>query len=205
MDLASVLLFAAAIAVGTSTPGPTVVTLVARVLTLGRRANLPFAAGLIVGDVIWLACAVFGLAALAAQAHEVMVVLKWLGVCYLVYLAYRLWTAPVQAVEPDLATARRRQVGSAFGGLAVAIANPKTMMFYLALIPNLLDMSEVDGVTFLQLTCVLVVVYGAVQALYMAGAIRARRVLGSPAARRAVNRGSAVVLTGTAAVVAART
>ncbi|MCG8694844.1 MAG: LysE family translocator [Minwuiales bacterium] len=204
MDIFSILAFAAVIAVATATPGPTVVTLVARVLATGRSGNLAFALGLIVGDLFWLACAVFGIAAIAVHMHEVMVVLKYLGAAYLLYLAYRLWTAPPASPNAAAQSAKRRPVGAIAGGLAIAIANPKTMMFYLALLPNLIDVAAVDIGTFVRLSVVVATVYAGVLAAYMAGALRARHLFTSPRALRAVNRGSAAIMTGTAAYVATR-
>ena len=204
MEVWSALLFAAALAVAIATPGPSMVALVVRVLAQGRAHNLAFAVGLVIGDVVWLACAVFGIAAVATWMHEIMVVLKWAGVAYLVYLAYKLWTAPVAANGGPTPAGRARHLGDIGSGLVMALANAKTMLFYLALLPNLIDVTGVDTGTFLQLSLLLVVVYIGVLAVYMTGASRARRLLTTPRALRAVNRGSAVVMTGAAAVVATR-
>ena len=76
MALSAILLFAAVLAVAVATPGPTVAVLIARVLTLGPARNIGFAVGLVLGDIVWLATAVFGLAAVAEQAHGVMVALN---------------------------------------------------------------------------------------------------------------------------------
>lgn len=204
MEVWSVLVFAAALAVAIATPGPSMVALVVRVLAQGRARNIAFAVGLVIGDVIWLACAVFGIAAIATWMHEVMVVLKWAGAAYLVYLAYKLWTAPVAASGGPTPAHRARQLGDIGSGLVMAMANAKTMLFYLALLPNIIDVTGVDIGTFGQLSVLLVVVYIGVLAVYMTGASRARRLLTTPRALRAVNRGSAVVMTGAAAVVATR-
>lgn len=204
MEVWSILVFAAALAVAIATPGPSMVALVVRVLAQGRARNMAFAVGLVIGDVIWLACAVFGIAAIAIWMHEVMVVLKWAGAAYLVYLAYKLWTAPVAASGSSAPARRARHLGDIGSGLLMALANAKTMLFYLALLPNIIDVTGVDIGTFLQLSVLLVVVYIGVLAVYMTGASRARRLLTTPRALRAVNRGSAVVMTGAAAVVATR-
>ena len=98
MDLGSILLFVAAIGIANATPGPTIATFLARLISMGASQNVGFAIGLVLGDVLWMAAAVFGLAALAAEAHAIMVVLKYLGAAYILYLAYRMWTAP--AAEP---------------------------------------------------------------------------------------------------------
>jgi threonine/homoserine/homoserine lactone efflux protein len=108
---ASILLFAAVIGIANATPGPTIATFVARILTMGPARNLGFAIALVPGDVLWLAAAVFGLATVAREAHEVMVVLKYAGAAYILYLAYRMWTAP--AVDLSQASgSRRMRLGS---------------------------------------------------------------------------------------------
>jgi threonine/homoserine/homoserine lactone efflux protein len=203
MDLSAILLFAAVLAVATATPGPTVAVLVARVLTLGPARNIGFAIGLVLGDVAWLAAAVFGLAALAEQAHGVMVVLKYLGAGYLVYLAYRMWTVPA-ASPAQAAPDRKQRLGPVAGGLAMAISNPKTMLFYLALLPNLVPLADISLATFVELVLLLTLVYSGVLAAYMISASYARRLITSPRTVRYANRGSAVMMAGTAAIVASR-
>jgi threonine/homoserine/homoserine lactone efflux protein len=203
MDLSAILLFAAVLAVAIATPGPTVAVLVARVLTLGPARNIGFAIGLVLGDVAWLAAAVFGLAAVAEQAHEIMLALKYVGAGYLIYLAYRMWTAP--AANPmSGAPERKQRLGPVAGGLAMAISNPKTMLFYLALLPNLVPLADISLATFAELVALLTVVYSAVLAAYMISASYARRLITSPRTVRYANRGSAVMMAGTAAVVASR-
>lgn len=203
MEISAIIVFAIAVALGTATPGPTTVTLVARVLASGLRGSLPFGLGLVLGDIVWLACAVFGIAAMATALHDAMVVLKYAGAAYLLYLAYRLWTAPV-ASEAAPAASLRHGLRALAGGFTLAMANAKTMMFYLALIPNLIEVTRIDAATFAQLSLVLALVYAAVQVGYSLAALRARGFLASPAKRRLMNRGSAVLLSGTAAFVASR-
>lgn len=203
MDLSSTLLFAAAIGIANATPGPTIATFVARILSMGPARNIGFAIGLVLGDILWLAAAVFGLAALAAEAHEIMVVLKYAGAAYIVYLAYKMWTAP--AVSPAQGAGDKKlRLGSIAGGLSMAISNPKTMLFYLALLPNLVPLASITVAGFAELSLLLAIVYSAVLACYMASVAYARGLIASPRTLRYANRGSAVFLTGTAAIVATR-
>ncbi len=203
MDLGSILLFAAVIGIANATPGPTIATFVARILAMGPGRNVGFAIGLVLGDVLWLAAAVFGLATLAREAHEVMVVLKYAGAAYILYLAYRMWTAP--AIDLPHGSGRRRtRLGSVAGGLAMAISNPKTMLFYLALLPNLVPLTTISTGMFAELSVLLMAVYSAVLAAYMVSIAYARRLIASPRTLRYANRGSAVVMTGAAAMVVAR-
>jgi threonine/homoserine/homoserine lactone efflux protein len=203
MDVWPLLAFTLAIAIAGATPGPTIVTLVARLLAGGRANNVAFAVGLVIGDIAWLAAAVFGVAALAAYAHEVMVMLRYLGAAYLIFMAYKMWTAPVESA-PVAAGPRRAGLHGALGGLGVALSNPKTMMFYLALVPNLIDVTTVPLLGFVELASVITVILGAILAFYIAAAERARRLFRSKRAMRGVNRGASVMMAGTAVVVATR-
>src|SRR5215213_9273901 len=97
MDLAGLILFATALLVAAASPSPGIAAIVARVLGRGTGGAVAFSAGLALGDVVWLSFAIIGLTAIAQAFHEVFVVIKFAGAAYLLYLAYRLWTAPVAA------------------------------------------------------------------------------------------------------------
>jgi threonine/homoserine/homoserine lactone efflux protein len=185
--------------------------LVARVLSRGRDGNLGFAIGIIAGDVVWMGAAVFGLAALASAAHEAMVVLKYLGAAYLLYVAWKMWTAPATVPDetalgatPARGTAALGLGRGIAGGLAVALANPKTMMIYLALIPTIIEISDVGVPQYLGLATIIIVVYSVVLFLYINAAHRARAMFRSPRALKLINRGSGTMMAGAAAVVATR-
>ena len=112
MDLSSLLIFAAALVVAAGSPGPSIAALVARVIAKGWRDVLPFLAAMWIGEAIWLSLAVFGLAFVAQTFHLAFVIVKWVGVAYLVFLAWKMWTAPV-------AVQRRRAAGQGFAGQIV--------------------------------------------------------------------------------------
>ena len=99
MSLSSLLIFAAALFVAAGSPGPSIAALVARVIAKGWRDVLPFLAAMWIGEAIWLSLAVFGLAFVAQTFHFAFVMLKWAGVAYLVFLAWKMWTAPVAVRE----------------------------------------------------------------------------------------------------------
>src|SRR5215475_9309473 len=125
MDLAALVLFAGTLLVAAASPGPGIAALIAQVVGKGPEGATSFAAGLILGDLVWLAVAILGLAVVAQTFHEVFLVIKYVGAGYLVYLAYRMWTAPAEPHE--LAADRRRdRHGRMFlGGLALTLGNPK--------------------------------------------------------------------------------
>lgn len=204
MSLWPLLSFTLAISIAGAMPGPTNIAVVARVLARGVGGIVPLLIGLVLGDIVWLACSVFGAVALATEAHQVMVVLKYLGAAYLAYLAIKMWTAPAEALETrDLAVPRSGWRGI-FGGLAMGLSNPKTMLFYLALVPNLIDVAQLGPMGFAELCAVVTLVLAAVFTVYVTLAGRARGLFRSARAMRLVNRGSGAVIAGTALVVATR-
>ena len=91
--------FALVYMLAVASPGPGVAAIVARVLGRGTRGAPAFILGFLVGDLIWFTFAATGLAMLAQTAYAVFVVVKFAGAAYLLYLAYRLWTAPRDAAR----------------------------------------------------------------------------------------------------------
>jgi threonine/homoserine/homoserine lactone efflux protein len=204
MDLAGLVVFGTALLVAAASPGPGIAALVARVLGRGPRGAVAFSAGLAVGDVVWLACAVVGLAALAEAFHGLFLAIKYGGVAYLAYLAYRIWTAPVEARALAAETAREHPFRLFLAGLALTLGNPKVMVFYLALLPTILDLSRVTLWGFAELVGVTLSVLALVFAAYALAAARARRLFTSPKALRALNRATGAAMAGAAVAIAAR-
>ena len=201
LDAATLALFAAALAIAAGSPGPSIAALVARVIARGPGSVMPFLAAMWIGEAIWLTCAVSGLAVIAQTFQLAFTLLKWAGVGYLLYLAWRMWTAPTAGTGlPDADTPLRL-----FGaGLAVTLGNPKIMVFYLALLPSLLDLSSVTLLGWAELIAVMAVVLVTVDLVWVLGAARARRLFQTHAGRRLANRLSAGLMAGAAGAIAAR-
>ena len=194
--------FAVVFAFAAASPGPAVAAVLARVIAKGSSGMVFFVLGLMLDDLIWLSAAVFGLAALAALFQPLFLVLKYLGAAYLLFLAWKLWHAPAIAASAE--PVRGQGVRLFGGGLLLAMGNPKTMLFYLALLPTLIDLPSLNAVGFAELAAVVAVVFVAVFTAYVVLAVQARRVFTSPRAIRLVNRTSGVAMAGAAAAVAVR-
>jgi threonine/homoserine/homoserine lactone efflux protein len=203
MSLSSLLIFAAALFVAAGSPGPSVAALVARVIAKGWRDVLPFLAAMWIGEAIWLSLAVFGLAFVAQTFHYAFVALKWAGVAYLIWLAWKMWTAPVAVKEGELPRSDS-PAKLFFAGMAVTLGNPKIMMFYLALLPTIIDLGSVTVLGWAELTVTMVLVLIAVDFAWAAAAAQARRLLKSARAMRIANRVSAGTMAGAAAAIATR-
>lgn len=139
----------------------------------------------------------------AQTFHFAFVVVKWVGVVYLAWLAWKMWTAPVEAKEGTLP----REDPPAklfFAGMAVTLGNPKIMMFYLALLPTIIDLGSVSMVGWVELTATMAVVLVAIDLTWVLAASQARKLLRSKRAMKIANRISAGTMAGAAAAIAAR-
>lgn len=204
MDLAGLLLFSSALFIAAASPGPGIAAIVARVLGRGPKGAVAFSIGVALGDVVWLSFAILGLAALAQTFHGVFLAIKYLGAGYLLYIAYKLWTAPAARQEVETNVKAEHPAKLFLAGLAVTMGNPKVMVFYLALLPTFLDLTRIDLLGFAELVAATLTVLGVVFAGYIALAARARRLFTSPRAIRILNRTTGTVMASAAAAVAAR-
>lgn len=198
-------IFALALAVGAGSPGPSVAALVSRVLTRGLRDVLPFLAALWLGEAVWLTLVVAGLSAAAQAFGTAFAILKYAGVAYLLLLAWRMWHAPT-STGPDVAAApSERQPWRLFAaGFLVSLGNPKNMVFYVALLPSVVDLGHVGVVGWAELVATMMAVLAAVDLTWAAAAAGARRWLVDSRRMRTVNRVGASMMAGAAAAVAAR-
>jgi threonine/homoserine/homoserine lactone efflux protein len=203
VDLTSLFIFAVALVVAAGSPGPSIAALVARVIARGSGGVLPFLLAMWIGEALWLSLAVWGLFAVAETFHLLFVVIKWVGVAYLLYLAWRMWTAPVvvaSAALPDT----REPWRLFFAGFAVTVGNPKIMLFYVALLPTIIDVTNVGVPGWAELVFVMFAVLVAVDLAWVGAAAQARRLLRSRRAMRAANRAGAGAMAGAAVAIATR-
>lgn len=203
ISLAHLVVFAAIYAAAVASPGPGIAALVARVLAVGMRGIGAFVAGFIVGDLVWFAVAAGGFSLMAQAFAPLLVALKYAGAIFLAVLAFKAWTSRVDAI--DAAPLRDEGALRLFaGGLAVTLGNPKVILFFLALLPTVVDLDRVDALGLAELGATIVLVLGTVLSGYVLAAERARRVMTSVRARRLLNRGAGMVMAGAAVAIASR-
>ncbi len=218
MNSYSLLSFALILGLGIALPGPTMLALVTRVLTQGLRGCLELCLGLLASDMVWLACAIFGFAALGQLPPIFFALLKWGGCAYLACLAWGMWrsASPAQAVELNeqmgqvvphgdaMASMGNSRAASLLAGLWLGLSNPKTALFYLALLPTLLQLRSMDLPSGLMLAGVVLLVYGSILAAYVGLATQLRTYFESPGAIRRLQRIGSVMMLGVAAAFALR-
>ena len=203
MTLTGFLTYSAALALAAAVPGPGIVAMVARGLGSGFRATLPMALGIGLGDLVYLTAAVMGLAFIAQTFGLVFMAFKYAGAAYLMYLAYIFWTAGVGINHVE---ARRAEgpLAAFASGLMVTLGNPKVMVFYLALLPAIIDLSSVTLNDYVLLVTLTMAILMAVLLPYLALATRTRALLQTPKALKRISWVAAAFLGGAAIAIATR-
>ena len=201
MPLDHWLAFVAASAILLAIPGPTILLVLSYALGHGRRPAAAIVAGVALGDLTAMTASMLGLGAVLATSAMLFTVLRWIGGAYLVYLGVKLWRAPVAAAADVGAPPAplSRMFAHAY---AVTALNPKSIVFFVAFVPQFLSSSSpfLPQVALLEATFVTLAIVNA--AAYALLAAAARRRLREPRVRRIVNRTGGSLLVGAGALAA---
>lgn len=203
MDLAGLLVFAGVYFLAVASPGPGIAAIVARSLSTGFRRAIPFVLGIAAGDLIWLAFSALGLTLLMQSFHGVFLAIKYAGCAYLAYLAWKLWTAPVKSLEDEPA-ARGEGLRLFLGGVALTLGNPKVMVFFVSILPLVVDLQALTPLAFVEVAVLTMLIINTTLLGYAYAADRARRLVASPRTMRRINRFTSGVMAGAAAAIATR-
>ncbi|SSC65640.1 LysE family translocator [Ciceribacter selenitireducens] len=203
MTPTTLLAYSGALFVAAAIPGPGMTAIVARALGSGFRPTFFMGLGLILGDLCYLTAVILGLALVAQTFTTPFLIIKYLGALYLVYIAWKLWTTGL--IAQDIEAKRSTHIGLSFlSGLLVTLGNPKTMLFYVALVPTLIPLEAIGPSDYAALVGITFVVLIAVLIPYILLASQARTLLKKPNSLKALNRSAASILAGTAAYIAER-
>ncbi len=158
------------------TPGPAVLLVVSVALGRGLRPSLGAALGIVTANTLYFALSATGVAAALVASRELFFVLKWGGAAYLIWLGLRM------LLSRRSAEVRARPVvltRTFFRGFVVQGANPKALVFFMALLPQFIDPTASVATQVFVLGTSSVVIELLALALYALGAVRARAVAGA--------------------------
>ena len=203
MTALSLFAFAGAMFLLAITPGPGVFATVARALASGFLHASVVVAGIVVGDLVFLLFAIFGLAAVAELMGGFFTLVKFAGAAYLVWLGVGLWRNRVVATE---ATPIEEISWSSnfLSGLFITLGNPKVILFYLGFLPAFVDLTTLSKTDVVMIAAVVSLVLGLTMLGYAYAASSARQLFRSPGARQLLNRASGGVMIATGSVLAAK-
>lgn len=199
MDLGVWLTYFLATFILSVTPGPGVFSSISSGLHHGFRRGVWNGVGMQLANMILVVVVGVGLGAVLLASEALFWAVKWLGVAYLVYLGVVTWrTPPTGFVDmPDSARTTREVF---LKGFLVNITNPKGIIFFVAILPQFIDVARPQAPQYAILAATTFVVDLVVMAAYTALAAKVFRVMKDPAHLRWVNRtlGGAFVAAGLA-------
>ena len=187
--LGSLLAFAVTCFIIEVTPGPNMAYLAALSLSRGTRAGIAAVVGIALGLATYGVAAAFGIAALIERSSFLYESLRWVGVAYLLWLAWEGWVSESET-SPGKTPANEEMPWDAFRrGLITNLLNPKAAIFYVATLPRFVD-PQVGNIA--HQTLILSAIYVSIAtALHLAIVLLAGRLSGAvktPDARRGVRR-----------------
>lgn len=191
----------------TATPGTGALFTIAAGLARGTRASLVAAVGCTLGIVPHMALALTGAAAVLAASPVAFETIKWLGVAYLVYMAWGMWrqTGVLAPQADEVAPGSSPSVGKVIGSaVLVNLLNPKLTIFFFVFLPMFVNTAADGavlrmaglGLVFMAITLVIFAAYG------VCAAWLRRHVVGRPVVMKWLGRGFAVTFVLLAAMLA---
>ena len=120
------------------TPGPAVLMVIAQGLRCGVPAGLSATLGILCGNTFYFALSATSLGALIAASYEMFLVVKWVGAAYLIWLGIAMFrgrSSPMSANPPQ----KLPQLRVFANGVALQLANPKALLFFVALLPQFIE------------------------------------------------------------------
>ena len=188
-------LFLAAWFLAAAAPGADTALLVSTTIASGWKSAIPASLGITLAKILLLLVTFFGFDAVLTNAPATFTLLKVFGVLFLVWKAYKLWTAQNPFGSGQVKLGRQNFVLA----FTTGISNPQAMLFYVAIVPQV---TATTNPLFLSL--IIAVGFPLISAVYIALAIPIRNWALKSNNQKKLNRGLAIAFVIIAAIVAIR-
>ena len=149
------------------TPGSPRVLIVSYSMSYGIKKTVWTALGDISANTVQMIIVTFVIGSLLIKYPQIMIVMKWLGVSYLVYLSYDLFKTRVKQFNPLKAVTFKSNLSFFRDGFVVAGLSPKALIFFGAIFPNFIDFNEnyisqfiILAFTYVVLDFITLMIYG---------------------------------------------
>lgn len=176
MSYSSAVLLFLAMAILAAIPSISVLTVSARSAAYGFIHGAFTALGIVVGDILFILLAIFGLTFLADSMGNLFVWVKFLGGAYLIWLGTTLLKS-----KPDIRTTEEEITSSLpssfLTGLLITLADQKAIFFYLGFFPAFLDLRAVSLFDTSIILLITVIAVGGVKLAYAFLASSAKQVI----------------------------
>lgn len=177
MTLTSAIALFMAMAVLAALPSSSVALVVARSALFDVRNGLATSAGIVAGDLVFVALAALGMTTLASQLGGFFVIVKYAAAAYLIWFGFSLARSQISGSRENLPVFEtQRTTGSLSGsfaaGLLLTMGDIKAIFFYASLLPAFLDLASLSATDFAIISIITIVAVGSVKAAYALAANR---------------------------------
>lgn len=147
-ELANFSLFLTAALILSITPGPGIIYTLVRSLNGGRSEGIASALGLSVGGLVHVIAAAIGISSLLMASAITFALVKYAGAAYLIYLGLRtLLSQDTLSINADAVVQPHRRGSAFYQGVMTEVLNPKTALFFLAFIPQFINVESGNVLT----------------------------------------------------------
>ncbi|WP_194788200.1 LysE family transporter [Pseudomonas sp. UFMG81] len=203
MSMETWLAFFAACWVISLSPGAGAIASMSSGLQYGFWRGYWNALGLQLGLIVQIAIIAAGVGAILAASATAFQAIKWFGVAYLVYLAYKQWRAlPMDMSDESSVRPIGKPLSLVFRGFLVNVSNPKALVFMLAVLPQFINPHEPLLAQYVAITVTMISVDMLVMAGYTGLASKVLRLLRTPKQQKRLNRTFAGLFIGAATFLA---
>lgn len=193
MTLASIVSLFASMVVLATIPSVSVLVVSTRSAAGGFLHGVFVTLGIILGDIIYILVALFGLALLTGALGEAAFLIKYAGGAYMIWMGIRLWRAS-GGLASDTPERSASSLFSSFAtGLVITLADQKVVLFYLGFLPAFVDIAGIGALDAAIIAACTVIAVGGVKLIYALVAQRAGLMFGSGASRL-MNRSAAGIM-----------
>jgi len=183
-------------------PGPAVMLVIAYGLALGARRSVWASLGILSANALYFALSATSLGALLVASENFFFVVRWCGAAYLVYLGLAALLGQPSPITVSNTAPRGTSPRSIYlSGLTLQLANPKTLMFFVAILPQFVDPRLPVGAQMLWLAAGSVIPEFFILAGYGFAASRATRLATDPRFARITDRAAGLLVLAAAAMV----
>ncbi|MCF6234552.1 MAG: LysE family translocator [Rhodobacteraceae bacterium] len=141
MSIETWVAFAIASSIVVLIPGPNIILTINYAIRDGKRSGLATVPGVSLGAIIAMTLSLAGAGAVLATSAYLFSLLKLAGAAYLIWMAYTLWTAPVQETLMDVEIEAHPLKSLFWQSFLISALNPKGPVFYVAFVPQFVDVS----------------------------------------------------------------
>jgi len=131
--------FVAVVLVFALIPGPTVILVVGQAISHGKQSVLPLVMGVLLGDFVAMTLSLLGLGAILATSATAFMILKWFGVCYLIYLGIKAWREEPTSGNLNFEGKNISKMKMFKSSFLVTALNPKDIVFFVAFLPQFIN------------------------------------------------------------------